>query len=72
MGGTAPVAANGANEAAVAAFLAEKIPFLRIGELVTQAIDAIPVTPLTCYEDVVKADHAAREFVAAHLEEASA
>lgn len=72
MGGTAPVVANGANEAAVAAFLAEKIPFLRIGELVTQAIDTIPVTPLTCYEDVVKADHAAREFVAAHLEEASA
>ena len=64
MGGTAPVVANGANEAAVAAFLARKISFLRIGELVTGAIDAMPVTPLTCYEDVVKADRAAREYVA--------
>lgn len=64
IGGSAPVVANGANEAAVAAFLAEKISFLRIGELVTQATDTIPVTPLTCYEDVVKADKAARAFVA--------
>ena len=63
-GGTAPVVANGANEAAVAAFLARKIPFLRIGELVTQSIQTIPAAPLTCYEDVVAADKAAREFVA--------
>ena len=72
IGGTAPVAANGANEAAVAAFLQEKISFLRIGELVTKATEAIPVTPLTCYEDVVRADRAAREFVAENIKEASA
>ena len=63
-GGTAPVVANGANEAAVAAFLARKISFLRIGELVTEAIEKIPAAPLTCYEDVVAADKAARDFVA--------
>ncbi len=67
MGGSAPCIANGANEAAVAAFLAKKIPFLRIGELVTASIAAIPSAPLTCYEDVVKADRAARDFVAANL-----
>ena len=67
IGGTAPVVANGANEAAVAAFLAKKIPFLRIGELVTASIQEIETKPLTCYEDVVAADKAAREFVAARI-----
>lgn len=64
MGGSAPAIANGANEAAVAAFLARKIPFLKIGELVTAAIREIPSAPLTCYEDVTAADKAARDFVA--------
>ena len=62
-GGSAPVVANGANEAAVAAFLARKIPFLRIGELVHSALAEIPVKPLTCYKDVAAADRAAREYV---------
>lgn len=63
-GGSAPAIANGANEAAVAAFLARKIPFLRIGELVKEALQTIPSAPLTCYADVVAADRAARDFVA--------
>ena len=67
MGGSAPAVATGANEAAVAAFLARKIPFLRIGELVTQSIAELPVTELTCYEDVVRADRAARDFVAERI-----
>ena len=67
MGGSAPCIANGANEAAVAAFLARKIPFLRIGELVTESIEKIPSAPLTCYEDVVAADRAARAFVAEQI-----
>lgn len=62
-GGSAPCTANGANEAAVAAFLARKIPFLRIGELVTAALDTLPVTQLSSYEDVQAADRAARRFV---------
>ena len=66
-GGTAPVTVNGANEAAVAAFLARKIGFLQIGELVTEALYTLPVTPLTSYEDVVSADRAAREFVAEQI-----
>ncbi|MBR3418254.1 MAG: 1-deoxy-D-xylulose-5-phosphate reductoisomerase [Oscillospiraceae bacterium] len=66
-GGSAPAIANGANEAAVAAFLARKIPFLRIGELVKEALRQIPSAPLTCYDDVVTADKAARDFVAAQI-----
>lgn len=67
MGGSAPCIANGANEAAVAAFLDREIPFLQIGRLVNAAIDALPVTRLTCFEDVAKADTLARTFVAEHL-----
>ena len=63
IGGTAPVIANGANEVAVAAFLAGKIPFLRIGELVTESIGKLPVSPVTCYDDVAAADRKARAFV---------
>lgn len=67
MGGSAPCIANGANEAAVAAFLDREIPFLQIGRLVNAAIDVLPVTRLTCFEDVAKADTLARTFVAEHL-----
>ncbi|MBR6761605.1 MAG: 1-deoxy-D-xylulose-5-phosphate reductoisomerase [Oscillospiraceae bacterium] len=67
MGGSSPCIANGANEAAVAAFLARKIPFLQIGKLVNAAIDTLPSETLHCYEDVERADRMAREFVAEHL-----
>ncbi len=66
-GGSAPCIVNGANEAAVAAFLSREIPFLRIGELVTAALNEIPSETLTCYEDVRRADSRARAFVAEKL-----
>ena len=59
----APVAANGANEVAVDLFLNEKIKFLRIGELVEQAIDNVSHKEVTCLEDILEADQIAREFV---------
>ncbi len=62
-GGACPCIANAANEAAVALFLAEKIPFLRIGELVEAAVAKVPDRPLRAYEDVLEADRAARAFV---------
>lgn len=62
-GGTAPCVVNGANEIAVAAFLQGKIGFLEIGTLVQKALDAIPKKAIGCYEDVIRADAAAREFV---------
>ena len=62
-GGTAPCIVNGANEVAVAAFLAGKIGFLEIGALAQQAMESIPATVIKTYEDVMKADTQAREFV---------
>ena len=61
-GGSAPVLLNGANEAAVGAFLNERIPFGRIPEVIRAALDAVPVTPITCIGDVYEADRKAREF----------
>ncbi len=58
-----PVIVNGANEAAVSLFLQEKIPFLKIGELVGKAADTLPETDVNTYDGVCEADNAAREFV---------
>ncbi len=62
-GGLAPAAANGANEEAVKMFLQERIGFLSIGELVTQAMERQYPGFVTCVEDVLEADTAARRFV---------
>ncbi len=66
-GGSAPVILNGANEAAVAAFLQEQIPFGRIPELIGRALDAVPRTDIRAIADVYDADRAAREVVRAAL-----
>ncbi|MFQ9952642.1 MAG: 1-deoxy-D-xylulose-5-phosphate reductoisomerase, partial [Clostridium sp.] len=59
----APVAANGANEAAVPLFLQGKISFLEIGDLVGQAVERQPAGTISCLDDILQADHAARAFV---------
>ena len=61
-GGSAPVVLNGANEAAVAAFLNGRVPFGRIPQIIRAALEAVPVTPITCIGDVYEADRRAREF----------
>ena len=66
-GGRKPVAANGANEAAVALFLAGKIGFLQIAELVEAATAAQPGGEVTTLSDVFDVDRAAREFVLSHV-----
>ena len=63
MGGAYTCIANSVNEEAVALFLDRKIPFLRIGELVKQSLDAFDYTDIVTYNDVVRADSSAREFV---------
>ena len=65
-GGRKPVAANGANEAAVALFLEGKIGFLRIAELVEGAAAAQSAAPVCSLDDVFAADAAAREYVLSH------
>lgn len=68
IGGTKPAIVNGANETAVAAFLDGKIKFLKIGELVTKALENIKETDITCVQDVLDADKAAREYVREQIE----
>ncbi|MBE6781663.1 MAG: 1-deoxy-D-xylulose-5-phosphate reductoisomerase [Ruminococcaceae bacterium] len=62
-GGLKPAAANGANEEAVALFLAGKIKFLDIPRLVEMAISAQPDVKEYDLEDVFVADKNARELV---------
>lgn len=59
-GGGACTVLNGANEAAVAAFLREEIPFGRIYELVETALERLPGLPADSLEDIYEADRQAR------------
>ena len=63
LGGTAPVLANGANEAAVKLFLDKKISFTDIGDLVWDSMSAVEIREINTLQDVLDADLAAREFV---------
>lgn len=60
-GGNAPVVLNGANEAAVEAFLKGEIRFGRIPEIICDALNAVPFSPVSCIGDVYEADRLARE-----------
>ena len=62
-GGTATSILNGANEAAVALFLADRINFLDIPRLVESALGRVPVVDTPGLNDVFGADRAAREAV---------
>lgn len=63
LGGAYPCIVNSVNEEAVKLFLEGKISFLKIGELVTEALDAFEPSAIDSYEDIVRADKAARNFV---------
>ena len=65
-GGTACPVMNGANEAAVALFLEDKIGFYDIYDLVKGAMDAIPFIADPTLEQVLECDAAARKYVAEH------
>ena len=62
-GGLAPAAVNGANEEAVALFLAGKIKFLQIAEMAQKALDLVNNKREYTIEDVFEADKAARELI---------
>ncbi len=62
-GGLAPCAANGANEKAVELFLNDKISFLKIGELVSKAVDLVPQNYDYSLQDVFECDKWARQLV---------
>lgn len=63
IGGAYPCLVNSANEEAVKAFLNDEIPFIQIGEIVSSVIEKFAPAQITCYDDVVKADVSAREYV---------
>jgi 1-deoxy-D-xylulose-5-phosphate reductoisomerase len=67
-GGTAPSILNGANEAAVEAFLADKLPFLKIAEVVAWCLDLLPAGPLNDLEGALAADAEARALAKAKIE----
>ena len=62
-GGTACAVLNGANEAAVALFLQDKIVFGQIPELVEAALHQVPVQQNPTLEQVLQADADARDAV---------
>ena len=63
-GGSAPVILNGANEAAVAAFLEERIPFGRIAEIIAETMNTCPRFAIDEIGDVHAVDAQARAVAA--------
>ena len=63
-GGAACTVLNGANEAAVAAFLREEIPFGAIAELVEETLNRLPGLSARTLEEIFAADQSARQTVA--------
>ncbi|MBR7071553.1 MAG: 1-deoxy-D-xylulose-5-phosphate reductoisomerase [Clostridia bacterium] len=62
-GGLFPTAVNGANEEAVRLFLAGKITFLQIADLVEAAMDVVDQTAELSVENIFETDRAARRLV---------
>ena len=68
VGGTACAVMNGANEAAVYAFLQGRVGFQDIPALVEAALSSVAQTAQPELADILEADRQAREVVAAHIE----
>ncbi len=66
-GGAAPATYNAANEVAVAAFLAGRLPFLAIPRVVETVLAEMPALPSPDLAAVLAADAEARRRAAAHL-----
>ena len=62
-GGIMPTVVNGANEEAVKLFLADKIKFYQIGELVKGALEAFENRSVNSVSDILRADKEARLYV---------
>lgn len=63
MGGNAPCIINSANEAAVALFLNNRIRFIDIGDVVTEALECVDFINEPTLEDILSTQRAAEEFV---------
>ena len=67
LGGTACPVMNGANEAAVALFLEDRIGFYDIYELVRGAVETVPFILNPTLEQILEADRLARAYVLQHI-----
>jgi 1-deoxy-D-xylulose-5-phosphate reductoisomerase len=70
-GGAQPCALNAADEVAVAAFLAGKIPFTGIAQVVERVLVRMPRMRLTTMQDVLQADGEARRVALEESEKVS-
>ncbi len=61
-GGTAPAILNAANEIAVAAFLDDGLPYLKIAEVVERTLNAVPAVAADSLEIILAADAKARQI----------
>ena len=68
MGGTAPCVLNAADEIAVEAFLAGRIAFTGIPEVIDRTLEAIPGGPVRHFEDLFDVDAAARDHARGLIE----
>jgi 1-deoxy-D-xylulose-5-phosphate reductoisomerase len=59
-GGTAPCILNAANEIAVHAFLAGRLPFLGISEVIERTLEELGGSPVKAFESLYEADREAR------------
>jgi 1-deoxy-D-xylulose-5-phosphate reductoisomerase len=70
-GGTAPCILNAANEIAVHAFLAERLPFTGIPAVIERTLERLPCAPVRAFDSLYEADREARavagEAIAAGL-----
>ncbi|HWV84263.1 MAG TPA: 1-deoxy-D-xylulose-5-phosphate reductoisomerase [Capillimicrobium sp.] len=67
-GGTAPCVLNAANEIAVHAFLAGRLPFLGIPAVIEETLDQLGAEPVRAFESLYEADRAARRAASALVE----
>jgi 1-deoxy-D-xylulose-5-phosphate reductoisomerase len=63
-----PIVLNAANEEAVAAFLADRIRFYQIGELVEKAMDSHKPADITCVDDILAVEREARASVLGEIQ----
>jgi 1-deoxy-D-xylulose-5-phosphate reductoisomerase len=68
IGETMPAILNAANEVAVGAFLEGSIKFTSIPSLLKRVMEEQEVKPIHTIEDILRADHSAREKAKALLE----
>jgi 1-deoxy-D-xylulose-5-phosphate reductoisomerase len=68
VGGTGPCVLNAADEVAVQAFLAGRIEFTRIPDVIGRTLEAVPGGPVRHFEDLFDVDAAARDHARGLIE----